>query len=76
MLHHTVRSCGAGCFAVVELQFSAPGKAVLRYILGSMWTAEEYFKKQNENWVRKNWKTFVNDLIYQRVALNYCSVKS
>lgn len=44
-----VRTCGVGCFAMVELKFLALGKAVLRYILGSMWTAEDdYFKEKGE----------------------------
>lgn len=46
MLHHTVRTCGVGCFAMVELQFLALGKAVLRYILGIMWTAEDQFQEK------------------------------
>lgn len=45
-----VRTCGVGCFALVELEFLALGKAVLRYVLGGMWTAGDYFLR------KKKWK--------------------
>lgn len=42
-----VRTCGIGCFVVVKLKLFAVGKAVLGYILGSIWTAEDYFSRKN-----------------------------
>lgn len=38
---------------MVELKFLALGKAVLRYILGSLWTAEDDFLRKKGKWGKK-----------------------